>query len=275
MKRTNWYIAIFFGMMTLSSCFTEVDVDIPEQFPKLVVGSFINPEDLFITVVVKSSSPIFTTYEDIEIEEVLPNAVVTLSDGVNQINIPYVSGDDYYFIPMTDFPINYGGTYTLEVSAPGYETVTATTSVPVAQPEFLENTVIEVDSVVEQYWSYIDYTMRFKWQDPSQQTNYYRLYVQEVNSGAFINMDKFISDEGEDGEVMSTLGFVQTDMDGSGDAFKAILINASEDYFRYHRSLTNLTYGDPFAEPTIVYSNVKNGLGCFGGYTSKQVVFTP
>lgn len=276
MRRSFWIGCAFMAMMSLNSCFTEVDAEIPEQFPKLVVGCFINPDDLFITAVVKSSSPIFTSYDDIDINEILPNATVKISNGTSEVLIPYVEDEDLYQLEMSQFPISFGSTYTLTVSAPGYETVEAVTTVPNAPVVFSENVVLDVDTTDDDFSSYVDYSLRFKWNDPGGQENFYRIFVQETNSGAYYNIDKFIADEGEDGDLMSSVGTVRVDLFNNTDAtFKAYMMNCSEDYFRYHRSLTNLTYGDPFAEPTLVYSNVKNGLGCFGGYALYQVVFTP
>jgi hypothetical protein len=36
--------------------------------------------------------------------------------------------------------------------------------------------------------------------------------------------------------------------------------------------MENISYG-PFAEPTIVYSNVKNGLGIFAGYRQLEILY--
>jgi hypothetical protein len=52
--------------------------------------------------------------------------------------------------------------------------------------------------------------------------------------------------------------------------------NADEHYFKYHRSVQ--TRGDsdnPFVEPSLIYTNVEGGLGCFGSYNSGQLVYRP
>lgn len=52
--------------------------------------------------------------------------------------------------------------------------------------------------------------------------------------------------------------------------------NTDEHYFKYHRSVQ--TRGDsdnPFVEPSLIYTNVEGGLGCFGAYNSGQLVYRP
>ncbi|WP_157504619.1 DUF4249 domain-containing protein [Dyadobacter beijingensis] len=52
--------------------------------------------------------------------------------------------------------------------------------------------------------------------------------------------------------------------------------NTDENYFKYHRSVQ--TRGDsdnPFVEPSLIYTNINGGLGCFGAYNSGQVVYRP
>jgi len=50
----------------------------------------------------------------------------------------------------------------------------------------------------------------------------------------------------------------------------ATLSSVSEDYYKYNVTLAKYeqTQGDPFAQPVQVYSNIENGFGIFGGYSS-------
>jgi hypothetical protein len=274
-KRYTYGFAFILCMAALSSCISEVDVDIPEQFPKLVIGSFINPEDDGIAVLVTSSSPIFSQNENIDIHESLENATVVISDGTNEVTIPYDENRYLYYISMDEFTIHYGGTYTLEVNVSGYKTVTATTTVPLSTLDFDEAIVSDIDTNNQDYFDFIAYNFRFKWQDDPQESNLYRLYVTESNSGSYAITDKFITDEDREGEAITENGYVESYYFDQNASFDALLINCSEDYFKYHRSLQNVTYGDPFSEPAIIYSNVKNGLGCFGGYSSSFAHITP
>jgi hypothetical protein len=59
------------------------------------------------------------------------------------------------------------------------------------------------------------------------------------------------------------------------EPFHVYLLNTTEEYHRYKVSLKNVSFGDPFAEPSQIYSNITNGLGCFGSYTGSSVYITP
>lgn len=50
---------------------------------------------------------------------------------------------------------------------------------------------------------------------------------------------------------------------------KIIFSSLSESYYNYATTsnLQHATSGDPFAQPVLVYSNIQNGLGIFGGYS--------
>lgn len=52
--------------------------------------------------------------------------------------------------------------------------------------------------------------------------------------------------------------------------------NTDEHYFKYHRSVQ--TRGDsdnPFVEPSLIYTNIEGGLGCFASYNVGQLVYRP
>jgi hypothetical protein len=44
-----------------------------------------------------------------------------------------------------------------------------------------------------------------------------------------------------------------------------------ENYFNYHRSVTNFQDDNPFSEPTPVYTNITGGLGVFGSYSGRII----
>jgi hypothetical protein len=46
----------------------------------------------------------------------------------------------------------------------------------------------------------------------------------------------------------------------------AFLISGNEDYINYHKDLQRFQDLNPFSEPTINFSNIKGGIGCFGAY---------
>lgn len=52
--------------------------------------------------------------------------------------------------------------------------------------------------------------------------------------------------------------------------------NTDENYFRYHRSLEMRGNSDnPFVEPSLIFTNITGGLGCFAAYNSGQLIYRP
>jgi hypothetical protein len=119
--------------------------------------------------------------------------------------------------------------------------------------------------------------LNVKWQDLPNETNYYRLFGQLVsvnapNDTTYDDMwgdNTLYNDYEKDGnEIYSTLrgesGFY-----GSGypvAAYDIYLFNIDEHYYSYQNSLDHYTYGDPFSEPSPLYTNIKGGLGIFAAY---------
>jgi hypothetical protein len=55
-----------------------------------------------------------------------------------------------------------------------------------------------------------------------------------------------------------------------------MVYNADVNYFKYHRSLQQrLDTENPFTEPSIIYTNIKGGLGCFGAYNLGKLTYQP
>ena len=54
-------------------------------------------------------------------------------------------------------------------------------------------------------------------------------------------------------------------------AVDVYLLNCNYDYYSFHRSVDNYTGDNPFAEPTLIYSNVNEGLGIFAAANGIKV----
>lgn len=54
------------------------------------------------------------------------------------------------------------------------------------------------------------------------------------------------------------------------------VLNCDQPYYDYHRSLDlNRNSDNPFAEPSLVFTNINGGLGCFAAYNSRLIVYKP
>lgn len=263
-------LLIGFGLM---GCIKDADIEIPEQFPKLVVGCFIKPGDEMIKVSVRSSTPIFGTVE-FGTSDYVTAAVVTMRHGNEEVILPYSDEEDAYVISTVDFPIEFNQTYHLKVACEGFETVYAETSTPNASPVFVENTVLSIDSVNQDYWPTVEYRIRSAWNDFNGEGDYYSWVIGDDDNTSYISYtNRYISDQGQDQERLEV---VQTVVVNQFDnqvppIFFVKLVRSSKDYYLYHKSLEGVyDGGDPFSEPQPIYSNITNGLGCFAGYASVE-----
>ncbi|WP_169720052.1 DUF4249 domain-containing protein [Dyadobacter alkalitolerans] len=143
---------------------------LPQADSKLVVNSIISPELPFINVVVTESIPLFAQTD--ATERRVEDATVKLSDGVNEILIPYSVENKLYSIPQSKFPIKDLKTYYLFVSDKS-RSVTAKCTVPGKRPVIKS---YEFDTLIVDNISMKDtvLTVRMSWQDVPGDTNYYK-----------------------------------------------------------------------------------------------------
>jgi hypothetical protein len=112
---------------------------------------------------------------------------------------------------------------------------------------------------------------------------YYRLvfYSTSLNSeipGEFVYNDvrgEVYADDNNSisGKIFTEQNLLWYGVDSAQYSSFAHVIHASEEYYRFHKALSNYNQSNPFVEPTIVYSNVENGLGVFAGYRQIKVDF--
>ena len=310
------FIFLFFAIV-LSGCESLVTTlpedKLPKTESKLVVQSFISPQATAITVVVTESEPLFTVSNGGQ--NIIKNALVKLSDGTNQITIPFDSLSGLYTIAKERFPIVAGKTYTLTVSD-GKRNVDASCKVP-ASLASIKSYVI--DTTIEDYGFVVDtiLNLKVKWQDIPSEANYYRVRAslnveystQEFNSGNWterrvrnrvnfrwddtIGRNDFQSDASLDGAIFTsptgevTLQSASQYYDTKTNTSRTFyprnkiinitmdLNNSDEPYYKYHRSLETSNNDNPFTEPSLVYTNINNGLGCFAAYNTATLIYTP
>jgi hypothetical protein len=289
MKTNNIYILLIAILLAITACEKEVtNIKLPQGSSKLVVTSFISPQDTLLRVSVLESVPAIgkntLTIADI------PNATVSISDGERSVNLLYNTQVLAYTAEADDMPIIPGHTYSLKVSDAKGRKAEARCTVPVTQEIPLE---IAIDSAKNQYNNnFMDYFMTMKWQDTPGEINYYcifaEIYTSQGPSGTpyfqpvyFVdsyNRIQLYSDNRLDGAKFSSPKGVVWKRPSSpefpaSNTLIAYLLNTDEHYYRYHQSLNNNNNvdGNPFAEPVLIYSNMNGGLGVFAAYNRTNV----
>ncbi len=266
---------------------------------RLVVNCYISPQDSVLAALLSHSQPILGTSAVASTD--VSDAMVTLSDGIRSVGLRSVSQpgtagsiSTMYQIDARLFPIVAGRTYSLRVSVPDGRVVTASCTVPAA----VSLTGVEIDSsaYVSGGQLFTDYYARLRWRDPAGQVNYYRIagnneyhygilpsgssasLPQQGRGSWYFNTSALLTDTDNDGkDMVSARAYLLTPstwIDGQRirsrpvGQLNAYLLTTDVHYYRFHEGLKRQEEndGNPFAEPVLIPSNIRGGLGCFGAY---------
>lgn len=265
-------VLLAFIPFIVGGCETVIDVDVPREEPKLVVFSFINPHDEFVDVTVLQSNPIFNE-EDHFFWDSIEDATVVISGPNGAVILSFDETKQMYSISADSLEIIPGEFYRLDIAAPGFNPVYATTGVPLEIPVFASAQVEVRETSADQGISQQLFDFDFSWQDVSDPVSYYEISIQQYNGEIeYRNYD----DDGRNGEMINEQIESYNGLSGTmADPFHVYLLHTSEEYHRYKKSISNISFGDPFAEPSQVYSNITNGIGCFSSYIGTSVLITP
>lgn len=115
-------------LVLLTACEQEVEVDLPDQAPRLVINSLFTPDSLF-TVRLYSSLPVLDTQRYV----VPDNATVTLYEEEQEVEtLPY--DPDRRWFRSRSFKPAAGKSYRVRVTAPGFPEASARSTVPLPVP---------------------------------------------------------------------------------------------------------------------------------------------
>lgn len=284
LKRTA-AIGFLPALFLLSGCEKEIDIDLPTPELVLVVDGSIENND-FARVTVSRSIPYF---DEINLSDpnslqaiFVTDAVVILSDGV-------ISDTLQFTIDPTQFPpVFYKGNnpllkgevgkeYFLTIYAEG-DTLTSSTTIP---------DLISLDSVYWQPDGNKD-SLGFGWarlDEPATPGNYYRMFAKRQEYAFYVSVGAY-EDRLINGTVQ-TFTFVRPEPLPSylqtgnpnendderfyykkGDTISTRFCTIDEASFKFINTYEQAaqSFGNPFAAPTFVKSNIKGGFGGFVGY---------
>lgn len=266
---------------------------------KLVVTSFLSPQDTVLSVKVSRSQPVLGD-ESQSTGRSVPNATVTLSDGSKSVTLVYSTSLAYYRADIGQLPIRAGRTYTLTVLTPDGERAESTCTIP--GPVALMS--IAFDSLMENRFGQQSkrYFARGIWLDPAGQANYYHItgmYRFSVKNSNPLNPEQvgmlsfnddvngLKTDRNVEGdEMISSRAFMRgiyysnngqvTNVDNQFQitSITMNLLNTDQAYYQYQDAVNRQSQvsGNPFAEPVPIPSNIRGGLGCFAGYNRSRLV---
>ena len=292
---------LFIALAFLSGCSQIIDYEIPIEPPVPVVNAFINPDSLFAINVTGSRHVLDDNYD------FKPLTGFQVQVYQNERLLGETWGDEEGNYVLEDFYPEYGQSYRIELNKEGVPAVSARDIIPSSSPEFsiLSHKLKEEDySIFHIFELEIDnpedptffeitafaYQYFYDWQptgppilmdsaylafpvftDNPIADNAADFYGRQsiLFSNTLINTPTF--------KIDINMGYVpfrnQYDNDFDSAQVDIIVRGVSENYYYYLNSfrLQQESQGDPLAEPVMVYTNIKNGLGIFSSYVqSKQ-----
>lgn len=280
---------IFLSLFFLTGCeelISEVEIDQPKA--KIVVVGFISPDLPVNSIKVYESRPLYTPAEENygSYPVISDASVVIISDSDSAI-MTYDSEYEEYRISRDVFQILKNETYSIRVSTPSGYFATSSCTVPSSEPPLLELASIDTLQIIEDWVpEYSIYEMRAKihFKDTEGKGQYYRVEVGQINwtEGEIIpytseigiaGKDNLASDINFDGETyhLTTNDFYARREEKFRLHFTLSLTD--KNYYNYHRGITNFDNGNPFSEPTTIYSNIEGGLGVFAAYVQKDFIY--
>jgi len=291
------------------SCELIVDVDVPYSGDKMVLNAVQSPKGPWTIELTKTRYILDprTTFEFPPVS----GAVVTLFEEDGTSHILPESTPGYYWIDR--YP-EEGKKYRIVAKANGYNDIGAETSVPKAVKiidiKWDSTSVQVIDPALpyyEQYYSRGNIPFTLALSDPMHEKNYYTVDVYYWYSHTYVDPQTQIeqtdtlkgrvstyvtdpilareedhknrfSDFAINGQTysVSVNAIFNFNPESSVYRIEVALFSVSEDYFKYEdsRELFTQVEGDPFAQPVQIYTNVKDGLGIFAGFSSDQRTFS-
>ena len=299
----------FLLVLTITSCekFEEgviQEIPFPDHIPELTATLIVNDQDDKIFAQISSSASVLDT----EGPQPVQGAVVTLTDEAGQTLYALSESDFYDSVYILDLASTFGtttGMTTLTVDAPGFEQITATntmpskplfdvsyeyqgdsTSSPWEGPSIQDVYTIDFDNnlgVKKNYLIHIDalyqdidtgnqewLAMRFQTRTDPRIT---RLTSLDESSVIMVSDESSSSAVSALHDVQILTKSTPEDSEWAPISTRVRVESLSPELASYYLSVDSYLSGGPdfFAEPSLMYSNVSSGFGCFG--LASEVIF--
>ncbi len=287
---------VVFLFISILSCEKEIDIELQENEPKLVVEGVIE-NDQFAYVTLSTSTPYFAEVDQSTFRNMfVTDALVTVSDGIQTDTLIF---DTVPFYP----PFRFQGkkikgqantTYSLRIE---YKNEIYTSSTKILNP-------IPLDSVKYQYRGASDSLglIRLYANDPKSQVNYYKVFSMDnnidptkelpiwVHPNHSVTDDRFFNGKLVESSIykgknpMKTQEYYKNNSEDwwafkIGDDVTLKLTQIDHESYIFWRTTEQVvtTSDNPFAAPTTVQTNIQpNALGSWCGFASstKRVIIS-
>lgn len=288
------FLSVLLTIM-IGGCDSGSDLPFPTAKPKLVVNCLANPNDIF-KVTVQLSSPLSSSAD-----------VVTRDSCIVEIQIPGAGSELFSFFPDGKgggyyaspglFP-QAGNTYKLKIVDPVYGNVNAEDVIPILPAGYqllAQSQIVSVDTIGFNL-ELIRYKCKVNFPQPQGTGSvYYHLLINELVHdimGFDFNRPANIDVLVEDNTMVKVFNKSSLLISGNSNLkdfileFECLAENkpnlqtiknlnfelrmVSKNYYNYFSSINYQlkSGGNPLENPPPLFTNVKEGLGVFGGYNS-------
>lgn len=285
-------ITLFFTGLLFLSCEKDITVDLPQPDPKIVVEGYIFEGERPYVILSRNSGFFAPLDSAAFINTFIFNGVVVVSDGTNTDTLTFQTAPEsalgVAYVKTNPTVIGQAGkTYTLTAIADG-QTVTSSTTIIPSIP--VDSTMWKLDGQEDSLglvWVYFT--------DPGIDLRAYRFMTRRVSQVPERNEPLFRTNFYFDNNFFKgqqgTVGFGRAQQFGGGlsnsngegddpdrgyyrvgDTVEVRLCVIDKPYYDFLNTLGNSlgSSGSPFASPSNVISNVKGGLGGWGGHGVTQ-----
>ncbi|MCB9301616.1 MAG: DUF4249 domain-containing protein [Lewinellaceae bacterium] len=290
-------------LLVLPACEDPAPFSLSQKVSQLVVvGNFTR--DLAVQVVVSKSQSIL----DEAPVEYVRDATVEIYQGDTYLEtlelIDPKQAMEFPYYATTQLVPEANVLYTIRVSAPGYEPVTARSKIPdPTQILSAMASAFQLEDEPETNQWIASYQLSLSFEDPGEELNFYHIslfqqiftfeiaegdtlltgqYMQPVmfdpkeNSNirvAHISGGLLLSDEAFDSKIINFDIPLRISLDKDRELLGKLFVDlrtVSEEYYRYFSALSRQgnSNGSPFSEPVILFDNIDGGQGIFAGYNS-------
>jgi hypothetical protein len=279
------YLMLIIGF---TSCKKEVDYDLLPIEPQLVLQSFISPGEDSIRLYMDYTKSYFGN--EVKRNSLITNiskATITISGPSLTKSLKWSPRNRHFHLAVADMPLIENQIYTLHVTTFEGQKASAQTKIPlkIIGAELTKNVVSEKNQVQK-------LKINLSLKDEKGTKNYYnfRLSFSVTYTGpGFISKDErplgqiFLDDLDDssliifhsfsDEKYLSNSSGTNNPNFSSKAVYKGIFIKGTEEYYKYLKvtELNKDSSGNPFAEPTTLYTNIQGGLGVFAAYQSEII----
>jgi hypothetical protein len=271
MKRLILYLLLAF------SCTKEADIDPPDTQKKPVITCFISPDEPQISVRVGLSIPRFGIDSTQQKTYLIKDAQVEIKNSKRRIVLTYDASHGIY--TASDDTLEFlrpGFIYTLSVQTSTYGIITATTQIP--SQTMICDSYLRVNAYIRgPEREYNRMAMIFNAQVFDLRTILSPLDTLLIGTTFITHLEEEGLLKQKSFRVSNDIYVYKNDTSNQNLFLKSELgvMQCDSAFYTYHKRL-QLGFennGNPFADPVMLYSNIKGALGCFGSYRLRYFTF--